>query len=723
MLAEWLATDQSGAQHQVSVIMFGTNAKLVFPLHEVLSAEAQAAYKKALTDNNQPMGGTNIIEALKLAKAELDKGRSGPNDKKALIFLSDGVCEPINNTTDAQRQQCEQDIRQLVQSEFGAGKSGPIFTIALTSDAFKQDPNNHIFKNLWQEISVTTGGDYYEPAEAGSALLDSFVKILQQLFGLPIQSPPPAVDSPTVMTVTLPNDLLQAGFTLIKYGQGISMTLTRPDGVTLDPSSPGTRHSMSEWTESYNISSPPGGIWVAHIGGSGKVILLSVPFTQNRFSVDLTQPAAAHPQGKPMAMEVRVLDTNRVSQTVQSMQVEVRLPGGTTTTLPMLASGNVYTALMSNTEELGTYVLHFTGAVKENTFSAQQSVRVVTAPWFKFVEPQVGGIYTANLAIPVRVQVMLDTAPLAALNPGDQFETSVRLLTTDGQIPDMQFLHPSGGGVYSGTLTAGSAGAYLSQAQLRYTSATGERFEDSAQVAFDVTGKTQAVVQPSPTAPPVYATPLALQSGAQRVSIANDFTWLYVALGLFGLVLLGSQVLVANRLRDLRVAYLNANPQQDDILNNRIGFDTNLHNLTAKGWQDVAAQVVADALQQTVSIDSSVGILDASSDPCPKYSLITCDGREIIFTTSLRTLRQMKLVRRHDRVVDVSALSGSRHADANMLWHYALAQRGQVSVASPSWAHWYIVVRESGARYSGMRAMTRKRNWLQRLFKPRRGGL
>ena len=32
ILAEWLANDQSGAQHQLSVVMFGTTAKVVFPL-------------------------------------------------------------------------------------------------------------------------------------------------------------------------------------------------------------------------------------------------------------------------------------------------------------------------------------------------------------------------------------------------------------------------------------------------------------------------------------------------------------------------------------------------------------------------------------------------------------------------------------------------------------------------------------------------------------------
>jgi hypothetical protein len=342
----------------------------------------------------------------------------------------------------------------------------------------------------------------------------------------------------------------------------------------------------------------------------------------------------------------------------------------------------------------------------------------------EYEEPQAGSTYSANLSIPVRVRVMLDTKPFASPGPNDQLEATVRLMTADGQTPDMQFLHPSGDGIYSATVTAATGGAYLSQAQLRYTSASGERFEDIAQVAFDVAGTAQAVTLPAtPTAPAPTATPVPQESVPQQITMTYDFTWLYIALAVFAVILLGSLLVVAGALRDLRFTYQQANPPHDDVLNSRPGFDTNVHNLAAKGWQDVAAQVVADALQQTVSVDSAVGILDASAEPCPKYTLKTCDGHEITFTTNVRMLRQMKLVHRRDKVVDVSALSSTRHADAGMLWRFALAARGQTNVASPAWAHWYIVVRSPGARTAGMRAVTRRRNLLQRIFRPMRGGL
>jgi Mg-chelatase subunit ChlD len=716
LLAEWLANDQSGAHHQLAVVMFGYEAKVVFPLQEIQSAQAQAAYKQALASGNQPMGGTNILEALTLAKAELDKGRSGPNNKKALIFLSDGVCEPLNNTTEAQRQQCEQDIRKLVQQEFAAQKSEPIFTIALTSGAFKQDPNNHIFKNLWQEISLTTGGDYYEPEQAGSALLDSFVKIMQSLFGLPMQSPPAPLDAPTTISMTLPNDLLQVGFTLIKYGQGISMTLTRPDGATVNPLDPSVRHSMSDWTETYNISAPPGGQWVATVAGSGKVVLLSIPFAQKRFSIERASPADAHPQGKPMDIAARVLDAGLTPQSVQAMQVQLQTPDGTTSTLPLLDSGAFYSATLQNTEALGAYVLNFSATLQGETFNTQQVVRVVTAPWLRVLEPQPGSVYSATASIPVRVQVMLDTKALDVPSMGDQLEAALRLLDANGQVADLQFLHPAGGGLYTGTLTAPSAGSYIARAQLTYRATNGEKFEDAAQVALAIAGAAPLVVQATsvPATPAPVAT-VPSSDPSPRFPISN-FNLVLIALAALGVLILLSQWLLAGRLGSLRRALQSAFAQQDLAGRSRPGYDSSLHTLTALNWQQVTAQIIADALKRPITIDGAGGILDATANPCPRFSVVTCDGAEVIFTTDLPMLRQMKMVRRHDRIVDVSALSKARHVDAGMLWQYALAERGQVNAATPSAAHWYVVVRAPGARSAGLRALLRRRTPLQRLF-------
>lgn len=114
---------------------------------------------------------------------------------------------------------------------------------------------------------------------------------------------------------------------------------------------------------------------------------------------------------------------------------------------------------------------------------------------------------------------------------------------------------------------------------------------------------------------------------------------------------------------------------------------------TLGAWQTLAEQMVADALGETISIDESVGILEAKAEPNPRFSLVTRDGRIIIFTTDVRLLRKAKIIRRGDRVVDISARSPVNHANAGVLWHQVLAIRNMWHVTPPSRSHWFVVER------------------------------
>ncbi len=517
LLAQWLATDQSGAQHQLSVIMFGTDAKVIFPLQEIHSQESQAAYQKALNDNHAYLGATDIVEAMRLARTELDKARAGDDVKRAVIFLSDGVCEPRPVTSPAERRQCERDLREVVQRDFAEAQL-PVFTIALTSDAFKKDPANTVYKNVWQEIAATTGGDYYEPVQAERELLEAFVGILQRLFGLPIQAPPPPVDAPTELTFEVAPDLLQIGFTTIKYEPGIEMTVIRPDGTVVEVGDPGVQYSSSALTESYSISRPPPGTWTVRLSGRGKVILVTVPFSKNKFLIERQRPAATHPQGKPMDISVRVLDVDQIARTAQQLTVEITLPDGATTSATLTPSGQSYVARLDNTAQAGMYTLRFAGSVVNADGSAfdlsdQQSVQVAAVPWLQIVAPQAGRDYPNNLPVPVQAQVMLGAQPLTQLNPDDQFEVIARLRQENGQAIDTQFLRPAPGGVFSGTVAAGADGNYALRVELEYRPASGETFKDATEAPVSISGVFVPITPtpiPPPPAPPAPPSPLLI---------------------------------------------------------------------------------------------------------------------------------------------------------------------------------------------------------------------
>jgi hypothetical protein len=159
-------------------------------------------------------------------------------------------------------------------------------------------------------------------------------------------------------------------------------------------------------------------------------------------------------------------------------------------------------------------------------------------------------------------------------------------------------------------------------------------------------------------------------------------------------------------LRGIRRADPKPVMQQETSLLNQTDPQLRAQEATFGTWQMVAEQMVADALGETVSIDESVGILDAKAEPNPRFSLVTRDGRTIIFTTDVRLLRKAKIIRRGDRVVDISARSAQNHASAGALWHQVLAIRNMWHITPPSKAHWYVVERGKGKKVSKVRGQS-----------------
>ena len=721
LLAEWLATDQTGAHHQLSVIMFGTHATTIFPLQEIASEQSQAAVQKAITEHNQNMGATDILAALQLAKAELDKGRTGPNTRKAIIFLSDGMCEPGTNATAADGRKCEQDIRHLIQSEFTSGNV-PIFTIALTSDAFKQDTLHSVYKNLWQEISVTTGGDYYEPVQAERELLASFVKILQRLFGLPIQAPPAPIDAPNESVFDLPAGLLQAGFTTIKYEPTITMTVIRPDGSPIIAGEPSVQHSKSALTENYTIARPPSGTWRVKVGGQGKVVLIASAFARPQPTIDRLSPAGAHPLGKPMLIQVRVLDANRIEQTPQTFTLNAILPDGSLAPLPLTTSGATYSAVLQDTHLPGAYSLQFGGKLDDQVINVQQSVMVVTAPWLQVIKPQPGVENPANVPVPVQTLLMLGAMPWTQQAPGDRVEVVARVSGSNGQPIDAQFLRPMSGGLYSGTITADAEGTYTANLQLSYTPATGEGFVDNAQTPFTVKGVLISAATPPVPLPTPVQTPVPERGGLlSQLDFSPELALL--ALGILGCVAL---LLLVTAMRQVKVLSGMRNDVQQTATRDFMYRTLRAREVGAllrapDGWQLVTEQIVADALHCNISINGNAGILDVSTVPAPKFTVITHECNEVVFTTQPDSLRQMRLIKERDRVIDVSAISDAVHLDMGLLWNNILEQRNMRHVSPPWSAHWYVVVHEAGARAAGMRIMRSRKKWsISRLFAPRR---
>ena len=189
------------------------------------------------------------------------------------------------------------------------------------------------------------------------------------------------------------------------------------------------------------------------------------------------------------------------------------------------------------------------------------------------------------------------------------------------------------------------------------------------------------------------------------VDLINNSNPLYVVLGGLGIILTLSFLLLAVIVSGFRRAYQRSISQQSRALRDEREKELAQQLQSAHGWQQVAEQIVADALREAVSVDGDAGILDVAAEPSPKFTILLRDKREVVFTTSPRLMKKVKLIRRGDRVVDVTARSLSNHIDAGILWYYMLATRNLARVTPPSSAHWYVVVRQAGAKVVSTRSL------------------
>ncbi len=208
-----------------------------------------------------------------------------------------------------------------------------------------------------------------------------------------------------------------------------------------------------------------------------------------------------------------------------------------------------------------------------------------------------------------------------------------------------------------------------------------------------------AVDTAEPPAEPVQ--PLAWLTGDARLAV--------IGLAVLGGILLVSQTILAAVLLITRRTYRKSMAQQDVAMRQQRAKDISLQLKTTSGWQAVAERLLADALREAVSIDEEAGILDATVEPSPRFAVVTRDGRRAVFTTNPGHMKQARLVRPGDRMIDVSALSVASHADIGALWDYVLTSRNMLQVTPPSMTHWFVVVHAARSRAAAGTAPTQNR--------------
>lgn len=200
-----------------------------------------------------------------------------------------------------------------------------------------------------------------------------------------------------------------------------------------------------------------------------------------------------------------------------------------------------------------------------------------------------------------------------------------------------------------------------------------------------------------------YGNAPALLTPAQALIPGLEQQTFIIAMAALGGALLLTLILLVIIMAGMRRSMQRSIARQELLLHQQRAHEMAAVLQPPQGWQTVAEQLVADALRENIGINTDSGVMDVTSQPNPRFTLLTRDGRSVSFTTDLQLMKKAHLVRRGDRVVNVSHLSPTSHTEATLLWQSLLAQRNMKTVTPASSMHWYVVVRPTAQRVGAAR--------------------
>ncbi len=479
-IQNWLGIDQSGAQHRVGVVMFGSEAVSV---QGGLTPVTEGARLSSQIDMlHQDMNGTDYVAALNAAKNMLSDSR--PDAKKAIIFLSDGWCadEKMNE------EQCTSQVFQMLPSI-----DVPIYTIAFASDSFSQNVNFRLYKNLLEAMAADTGGRYFNPAKNEQELFNVYETILRDLLALPPGDPPEVVTvqpGGTDVPFEIEPNVYQVWVTVFKKDANILVDLFRPGNmeVPCNNNDAAIRCNSIANSVSYSIRAPESGSWRVHLSGEGWAQIRKIKFVSNLTAVNkpFQNP---WPAGKPLEISWQVVDKTQTPIDLEGMEVSLVKPDGSEVTLqPVKDSQLYYTIQYPDTAAEGDYKILVNRPNKGDDITLQHAITVTVKklPWLQVVLPQAGGEYPVNLPLDISAQLTFGANSTFVAPPNDNVNVHATIWDTNtNQVGDLDLLQGDQG-IYNGQLTLPAQGNYTVDVRLQYTSADGESLTDVSQVTFKI---------------------------------------------------------------------------------------------------------------------------------------------------------------------------------------------------------------------------------------------
>ena len=492
----WLGLDQSGAQHRVGVVLFGSDAVSVpGGLTPVSDGARLSSEMDRLHDD---MNGTNYMQALAAAQQMLSTARQ--DAKKAIIFLSDGVCEDTSIMYST--EQCVVDVRAAL-----TGMDVPIYTIAFTSGAFAQQGGYTYYTNLLEEMASNTGGLYFRAEKDKYNLMLQYDAIMRHLMDLPEGEEGQTYDVPNAgmdVPFTIESNVFQVIVTIFK-DEGVTERLYMPDGTEVlcgNNAATGVLCRGNANAVSFSITNPAVGDWNVRLDGRGQAMIRKIIFPKN-IMIKQAEFQKPWPAGKPFETSFQIVDEENEVMEVSDVGLTLTKPDGSIEPIELQKDNEQkYHIRYTDTQNVGDYTFTITRVDQGDdiSFNYPFTLPVIKIPWLNVVQPNSASEYPTNLPLNIYAQVMVGMSVYPPA-PTDKVDIEVYVLNQASLAKSGHvFLEFGDNSTFKGQVSNLPMGDYFASVTLNHTLASGESFINSQQVNFKVGAAVDPTVTTEPTA-------------------------------------------------------------------------------------------------------------------------------------------------------------------------------------------------------------------------------
>jgi Mg-chelatase subunit ChlD len=285
-----LAADLYPRETSLGIITFGDPPRMVRPLTAMSSNDPNDPARSELAaaiSNPECAGDTDIVEAMRIARDELNSERRTAGNVPAVIFITDG-----RDTMGGGEPAIERLLNAYTLED---GTPIKFFSILLGDD-----PSLGSFKQFWMTQAETRDNvELYTP-QSSFELPD----IYQEITGIldANQAPrgiEPLAPGPTV-TVPMPANVAKAVITVIKPSVSTEVNLLDPGGQVAQQRASGEFRLLQNNTQTdvYIIGHPEAGNWMFQSAGDETIRVLA-PNLESLYQVQLVEPA----DGAPLSID------------------------------------------------------------------------------------------------------------------------------------------------------------------------------------------------------------------------------------------------------------------------------------------------------------------------------------------------------------------------------------------------------------------------------------